>query len=433
MEHLPNSTSPISPNTQAILLLCSSLGKKKDNELKPLTPSEYKWLTQWLNMQQLQPADLLNLSHIKKIKHLEHKTLTPARLLALLMRGTALALAVDSWTNKGLWIISHYDSAYPQRLKTRLGTATAPLLYGMGTLSLLQKGGLAIIGSREADEQAIELTKKIAKIAAQQGITLISGGARGVDTEALLTAISQGRTAIAILPDSLDQATVRPKYREALKEERLVLLSPYSPESSFNVGNAMARNKYIYTLADWAVVITCTYQKGGTWAGAIENLKAGWVPLLTPQLPDPSNCNQELINQGAHGFDPAALSSDPPLLTQFHTILQSSNSLTPKFTPSFPPEPTQISNSDLLNDPPSPPQLAQNLPVDLFELIWPYLKQLLTTPKTEQELLQNFKHLEPKQLKNWLVQGLQSQKITLLSAKPSRYVIKDESRQPTLF
>ena len=41
----------------------------------------------------------------------------------------------------------------------------------------------------------------------------------------------------------------------------------------------MARNRYIYCLADTAIVISSTADKGGTWTGAIENLKAAWVPL----------------------------------------------------------------------------------------------------------------------------------------------------------
>jgi predicted Rossmann fold nucleotide-binding protein DprA/Smf involved in DNA uptake len=52
-----------------------------------------------------------------------------------------------------------------------------------------------------------------------------------------------------------------------------VLISPYDPAAGFNVGHAMQRNKLIYALADAALVVNSDYEKGGTWAGAIEQLE----------------------------------------------------------------------------------------------------------------------------------------------------------------
>jgi predicted Rossmann fold nucleotide-binding protein DprA/Smf involved in DNA uptake len=42
----------------------------------------------------------------------------------------------------------------------------------------------------------------------------------------------------------------------------------------------MERNKLIYALADWAIVVASAAGQGGTWTGALENLKAGWAPLF---------------------------------------------------------------------------------------------------------------------------------------------------------
>ena len=54
---------------------------------------------------------------------------------------------------------------------------------------------------------------------------------------------------------------------------KLTLVSACDPNASFNVGNAMGRNKYIYALADRALVISCAVGTGGTWAGAVEALE----------------------------------------------------------------------------------------------------------------------------------------------------------------
>jgi len=60
----------------------------------------------------------------------------------------------------------------------------------------------------------------------------------------------------------------------------------------------MGRNKIIYGSADYAVVVSSDYRKGGTWAGATEALKADLCPVAVRSgAVDPGN--QELINRGA--------------------------------------------------------------------------------------------------------------------------------------
>jgi predicted Rossmann fold nucleotide-binding protein DprA/Smf involved in DNA uptake len=61
-------------------------------------------------------------------------------------------------------------------------------------------------------------------------------------------------------------------HRNLLLQGRLVLISPYDPNAGFNVGHAMQRNKLIYALSDAALVVNATAGKGGTWAGAVEQL-----------------------------------------------------------------------------------------------------------------------------------------------------------------
>ena len=60
----------------------------------------------------------------------------------------------------------------------------------------------------------------------------------------------------------------------------------------------MARNKYIYCLADYGLVVRSDEGKGGTWSGAIDNLKKQWVPLFVKSESDASG-NAALIAQGA--------------------------------------------------------------------------------------------------------------------------------------
>jgi len=165
-----------------------------------------------------------------------------------------LSLAVEKWTNQGLWILGRSDSQYPKRLKQILKHLAPAILYGIGNIKLLGQGGLAIVGSRDVDEEGLDRTQRIAQTCAQQEMQVVSGGARGVDTAAMLSALEAGGTAVGVLADSLAKAAVAGKYRTGIKEGRLTLVSACDPNASFNVGNAMGRNKYIYALADRALV-----------------------------------------------------------------------------------------------------------------------------------------------------------------------------------
>jgi predicted Rossmann fold nucleotide-binding protein DprA/Smf involved in DNA uptake len=188
-----------------------------------------------------------------------------------------------------------------------LGRQAPPILYGVGERSLLDHGGLAIIGSRDADEEGLAFAGSAALACSRQGVSVISGGARGVDSVAMEAAIEAEGVVIGVLADSLARAAVARKYRTAIREQRLVLISPFDPEAGFNTGNAMNRNKAIYALSDLALVVSATLEKGGTWHGATENLQRGWVPLFVraeePQLPG----NRRLIELGGYSVDRTVL------------------------------------------------------------------------------------------------------------------------------
>lgn len=294
-------THRLNPDTQAVLLLCGRFGKQEAGEVKPLSQGEYDRLAEWLVQHGMRPSTLLAPDGPDALRNAGLSLPVEAdRLLILLDRGGALAMAVESWSNKGLWVISRSDEAYPRPLRT--GRVGPPLLYGAGDAHLLSQGGLAVIGSRDVDAEGLEFTRKVARTCAEQGIVLVSGGARGVDTEAMLAALNAGGTALGVLGDSLARVALSGAYRQPLLEERLVLISPYYPESGFDVGNAMARNKHIYALADWALVVSSTEKKGGTWAGAVEALKAGKTAVFARTEGHVPEGNRELLKIGALPF-----------------------------------------------------------------------------------------------------------------------------------
>ncbi|HJX18867.1 MAG TPA: DNA-processing protein DprA [Acidiferrobacterales bacterium] len=295
------STASLSPDTEAILLLCGRFGSERGERHAPLTQKEYERLTKWLLECNLRPGDLLGGAVAGRLGALVHAGLEPARVESLIARGTALALALEKWQRSGLWVLSRSDAAYPRHLKKKLGQSAPPLLYGAGETSLLDAGGLAVVGSRNASEAALEFTRDVARACARDGLGVVSGGAKGVDVAAMQGASEAGGVVIGVLAADLLRASVNRQNRMGIQSGQLVLTSPFNPEAGFNAGNAMARNRYIYALADYALVVDSAEGEGGTWAGATENLRHAWTPLYV-RTPGESPGNAALIAKGAQGF-----------------------------------------------------------------------------------------------------------------------------------
>ena len=280
----PRPTSPpdmeASPHSDAILLLCAPM---RGSPVRALGPGEYHQLAKWLNDRGLGPRDLLDGGTLDALRAGSPTSrLDAGRVESLLGRGVALGLARQSWRDAGLFALTRADAAYPKRLR-RLGNRMPPVLFGFGNLSALNDPGLGVVGSRDADPEALDTARRLGRLAYESGVSLVSGGARGIDETAMLAALDAGGVSIGVLSHDLLRGLRRRSYRPALERGRLLLLSPYRPDSGFNVGQAMGRNKLIYALSNAVVAVTCTHSRGGTWAGATENLEAPWrVPLWVP-------------------------------------------------------------------------------------------------------------------------------------------------------
>ena len=270
----------LSSNAKAILLLTAPLiVGRREPSASPLSPSEYRGLARRLREMNRQPADLLNLGSTNEFLEWEFE-LDAERLVRLLGRGFLLAQAMERWQSRAIWVLSRADTGYPRRLKKRLGEDAPAILYGCGDASVLDTGGLAVVGSRNVDDTLIEYTEHVGQLAACSGRTLVSGGARGVDQAAMRGGLESGGRVAGVLGDGLEKAVMRREYRDSLLNRRLALICPYDPAARFQVGHAMQRNKLIYALADAALVVNSDYGKGGTWTGAVEQLdKLKFVPI----------------------------------------------------------------------------------------------------------------------------------------------------------
>lgn len=422
-------THVLQPDTQAILLLCAGFGRSRQAEPMPLSLSEYNALAQKLQQQNLRPADLLATDGKNWVFDEINGSLSPQRIVHLLERGAMLAVAVENWTSKGLWILSRSDEAYPQRLKRKLKHLSPPILYGVGNPDLLSEGGLAVVGSRDIDDEGLGYTQRIAEKCSEQGIQIVSGGARGVDQTAMLAAIAVGGKSVGVLADSLIKAAVSMKYREGLRQGRAALISPYDPSAGFNVGNAMNRNKHVYALANHALVVNSSYEKGGTWAGAKEELKKeSRIPVWVRLEGDVPQGNRQLVKLGAIPFPPEPWNrSILNLLSeaeQFHRIEAQKNTSI-QLDLSQVKQPEIQSNSVDRQDKEHTPKL----PKDAYEAILPLLLHHLSEPKIDKEVA-SLLDVGVGQVRIWLKKAIQEK---LVEKNKTKYVLSQDNKQLHLF
>lgn len=435
----------LSPTAQATLLLTSYFTKAGSDDAKPLTNVEWGRFAMWLKEKSTTPADLL-VSEPKSLLNGWHDSrIDVERILKLLNRGHSLALAVEKWQRAGLWVVTRSDSEYPRRLKQRLKTDSPPVLFGCGNKALLNSGGLAVIGSRNASESDLSFTEQVGAKAAAEGIAIISGGARGVDEAAMLGAAKSGGHVIGVMADSLLRAATSTKWRKGLMDGNTVLVSPFYPEAGFSTGNAMARNKYIYCLADSSLVIH-SGKKGGTLNGAEENLKKGWVPLWVKPCDDKNAANADLVAKGGRWCESNSQSLDiiGLLASGNNTKHQLKEAQDDLF--SFITSPEQAAQQEIFGsvdecvdqdmpvvsdsvaeampneyqDSASPEENESTVaPVDFYQLFLPELFRLARTPVTIDELMERTA-LHKSQLNEWLNRAAQNGVVKKFN-RPVRY------------
>jgi predicted Rossmann fold nucleotide-binding protein DprA/Smf involved in DNA uptake len=292
------SSARLSDDTLATVLLCGGLGAQKSST-SPLSQKEWNSLVRSLMRASWRPGDVLRWGADAAREALGLDESAATRLDALLGHAVAVAAEIERLGASGIAILSRGDEAYPSRWRSRLREQSPPLVFVAGTVSLLERGGIAVIGSREVDEAGAAFARAVGRAAASAGSVTISGGARGVDREAMFGGLESGGESVGIVPDGLARTLRSPEVRLWVAEGQLTLASPSRPDAGFKVWRAMDRNKLIYALADAAIVVSSDESRGGTWAGAIENLTHDWTPLFVRDGDEIPSGNRRLIERGA--------------------------------------------------------------------------------------------------------------------------------------
>ncbi len=192
----------------------------------------------------------------------------------------------------GIYFLTEFEPGYPEAWIAKFADRTPSHLFVAGNPDLLNSHLIGVVGSRNVDALGMAFSRSIARQAVQHGYGVISGGAKGVDEIAMKESLAAGGSTVGILADSLS----RQMGKWDLESGSICLASPFAPNTGFQVGNAMARNKLIYAGSVATVVVASDLESGGTWAGAIEAIKNSLCPVMVRDAELPGN--QALIAKG---------------------------------------------------------------------------------------------------------------------------------------
>jgi predicted Rossmann fold nucleotide-binding protein DprA/Smf involved in DNA uptake len=223
-------------------------------------------------------------------------------------------------------------------------------------------------------------------------------------------ALEAGGPVIGVLAENLLKKSVARDARPALADGRLLLLSPYHPEARFTVGTAMGRNKLIYAMADYGLVVSTAAGSGGTWAGATEELKREVSrPVFVRTAAGAPSGNRKLLEFGAVAF-PAFEHDDDP-----RALLGVGDASRPR---------TGESGGNLFEyarkqaDPPD--AVRESPPATVYDAVLPILLGALEDATSADDLAERLE-VGKTQLQTWLRRAVEEGAIRKLT-RPVRYI-----------
>lgn len=284
-------TAPSPDTVRAALLLTNRLVRL---DASPLTAREF-----WALADRVDVAKLLGAARETIARLADCDAEEAMRLRALLDAATAFGFEQERLADSGIELVSALDARFPQRLRERLGTACPTFLLVAGPLDLLDGDALGVVGSRDADEPALDVARRAGRLAAEHGWPIVSGLARGVDQAAMTAAVDAGGRSIGVPPEGIQRAARNADVRRQVHAGELCLASPYAPDAHFSAGAAMGRNKIIYALSNVTLVVATDNGTGGTWGGATEAIAQRYAPVAVWSGEGAGPGNAALARRGA--------------------------------------------------------------------------------------------------------------------------------------
>ena len=273
----------MNPRERGFLLLTSHLG---DPDRSVLTVAQLRTLA--MRVQDMVPeqtdrelteADLMVLGYNREMAE---------RIVHLLAQESLLDAYLAKGKRQGSVPITRVSDWYPHILRQRLELDSPGCLWARGDVEILNTPAIALVGSRDLREPNREFAEAVGAQAARQGLTLVSGNARGADRAAQEACLRAGGKVISIVADSLNRVPLR----------NVLYLSEDGFDEEFSAQRALSRNRCIHALGRMVFVAQSELKKGGTWSGTVRNLRFGWSPVVC--FRDGSEAAEQLEQMGAY-------------------------------------------------------------------------------------------------------------------------------------
>jgi len=206
----------------------------------------------------------------------------------------------DQIEASGISVLIQQDENYPKRLKEL--DQPPPLLYTQGEIIPDDEWSVAIVGTRRVTAYGRQVAEDIAGSLARNGLTIISGLARGVDSIAHQAALDAGGRTIAVLGSGLDR--IYPPENRSLAEQikaNGALISEYSPSTPPEASNFPQRNRLISGLSLAVIVVEAGTKSGALITANFAADQGREVFAVPGNITSPaSKGTNRLISSGAH-------------------------------------------------------------------------------------------------------------------------------------
>ena len=215
---------------------------------------------------------------------------------------TMIRKEINQWQAKGVNIYPAYAADYPYALQPL--EDAPPTLFVRGTLPLQAKAA-AIVGTRNPSDEARKIAFELGQCLAQQGWTIVSGLAHGIDTAAHEGALSvaSGRT-VAVLGGGV--LNIYPAENETLAKRILkqgALVGENHPDATPNAARLVSRNRIISGLCQHVIVVETEIDGGAMYAARFATTQGRTVHAVGL----PVSGNLELLKNHAKFVNPTLL------------------------------------------------------------------------------------------------------------------------------
>lgn len=229
-----------------------------------------------------------------------HDRMSQSQLTDFEKHNSKLMDAIASLIQKNCNFIDIVSEKYPSNLVKTLKMSSPPILSCLGNIDLLKEIGVGFCGARRASDKGLSVTRDCALQFANNGVTVISGNASGVDVTAHLTALQNNGKTILVLPEGLSNFRVRSEYKDYWDWKKVLVVSEFSPIATWTASRAMNRNSTIVGLSTAMILIEAAEKGGSIDAGrkALKYKKKLYAPVYD-DMPDFANGNELLLKEGA--------------------------------------------------------------------------------------------------------------------------------------